>query len=57
MYIGGIAKTILGCSSLVPSPTSCFSSLAVPYSKRRKAGRGTGNEDRDVAHDVCEMYM
>ena len=30
--------------SLVPSPTPSFSSLAVPYCKRQKAGRGTGNE-------------
>ena len=30
--------------SLVPSPTPSFSSLAVRYCKRRKAGRGTGNE-------------
>ena len=34
--------------SLVPSPTPSFSSLAVRlrYCKRRKAGRGTGNEAR-----------
>ena len=32
------------CNSLVPSPTPSFSSLAVRYCKRRKAGRGTGNE-------------
>ena len=31
--------------SLVPSPTPSFSSLALlPHCKRRKAGRGTGNE-------------
>ena len=31
-------------ASLVPSPMPSFSALAVPYSKLRKAGRGTGNE-------------
>ena len=31
-------------SSLVPSPTPSFTSLAVRYCKRRKAERGTGNE-------------
>ena len=36
----------VGHRSLVPSPTPSFSSLAVRYYKRRKAGRGTGNEAR-----------
>ena len=37
---------MLGGGSLVPSPTPSFPSLAVRYCKRRKAGRGTGNEAR-----------
>ena len=44
------------CGSLISRPSPSFPSLAVPYCKRREAGRGPGNEatfvERGYLHNV-----
>ena len=41
---GWVVPRTSGYTSLVPRPSPSFPSLAVPYCKRREAGRGPGNE-------------